>query len=344
MGLSLALATSVNAQAASGTTYYVAVDGLDTNPGTEAQPFKTLAKGVSILQPGDTLLVKKGLYKEELRNTIPSGKSWDRPVTLRAYPGDQVIIQPQQNQGAERVISFTRDKHYIIVDGFILDGTYVKYEVIKVAGDMDPSIPSPTHIRIINNEIRNAGAATNSNGQYRYFSAGILTTGLSNYVEYIHNIIHDNGVTDFDHGIYHTASYGLIEGNIIYGNMGSGIKVGWGQNAVDNVVRNNIIYDNNAAQGADGQKKQGRGIGIYAGSGTLVYNNVIWGPHAIGIDATYNGNNAKIYNNTVMSTTGYGIVIGTGSDTSGTATNTVVENNIIYQLSTYPAILDAAWH
>ena len=42
-----------------------------------------------------------------------------------------------------------------------------------------------------------------------------------------------------------------------------------------------------------------------------------------------------------MSTTGYGIVIGTGSDTSGTATNTVVENNIIYQLNTHPAILDA---
>ena len=94
----LVLAVSVNAQAAP-TTYYVAVDGTDTNPGTEAQPFKTLAKGVSVLQSGDTLLVKQGLYKEELRNTIPSGKSWDRPVTLRAYPGDQVIIQPQ-NQGA----------------------------------------------------------------------------------------------------------------------------------------------------------------------------------------------------------------------------------------------------
>ncbi|MBZ0294257.1 MAG: right-handed parallel beta-helix repeat-containing protein, partial [Anaerolineae bacterium] len=148
----------------------------------------------------------------------------------------------------------------------------------------------------------------------------------------------NNGVTDYDHGIYHTASYGLIEGNTIYDNMGSGIKVGWGQEAVDNIVRNNLVYDNNRADGVDGQKKQGRGIGVYAGSGTLVYNNIIRGAHHSGIDVTYGGNNAQVFNNTVYNLTGYGIVVGYGSDGTKNAENTTVLNNIVYQQANQPAI------
>jgi hypothetical protein len=328
---------SVNAQA--GKTYYVATNGNDANSGTEALPFRNLVKGLSVLKPGDTLLVKAGVYREELYNKIPSGASWQQPVTFKAYPGQQVILQP--NLGAQRVITLSGDRHHIIIDGFIIDGTNVSIDAIKLAGVMDNSKASPTYIRIINNEIRNVGVTKNSKGVYDAFGSGILTTGNSNYIEYINNRIHDNGLTDYDHGIYHTSSYSLIEGNIIYNNKGTGIKVGWGQNARDNIVRNNQIYDNNTAQGANGQKKQGRGIGVYSGSGTLVYNNVIWGAHATGIDVTYGGNNAKIFNNTVMSTTGYGIAVGIGSDPSETATNTLVENNVVYQQSTYPAIYNS---
>jgi len=337
--LTLLLTAVVSVSAQAGKTYYVATNGNDANAGTEAQPFLTLKKGVSVLKPGDTLLVKQGVYREELWNTIPSGTSWAQAVTLRAYPGQQVIIQP--NAGAEWVITIRGDKRYIIIDGFIIDGTNVKYDGIKIAGIMDATKPNPSYIRIINNEIRNVGVMKTATEGYKGYGSGILTTGLSNYVEYINNRIHDNGLTDYDHGIYHTASYALIEGNIIYNNKGTGIKIGWGQNALNNVVRNNLVYDNNTAQGANGQKKQGRGIGVYSGSGTLVYNNIIWGAHTTGIDITYGGNNAKIFNNTIVSTTGYGIAIGIGATTSETATNTLVENNVVYQQSSYPAIYNS---
>jgi hypothetical protein len=320
---------------AQGSTYYVALNGSDSNPGTEARPFGSINHGVRALRPGDTLLVRGGLYAEELRNTIPSGESWQRPVTLKAYPGEEVVLMP--GPGAQRVITIAHNRHYIIIDGLTLDGTHTRHETVKIAGHPDTSQPSPTHIRLRHNVIRNAGAAQSSNGEYKYFSAGVLTTGLANHVEYLYNTIHNNGVTDYDHGIYHTASYGLIEGNIVYHNMGSGIKIGWGQNAVDNVVRNNLIYDNNIAPGADGRKKQGRGIGVYAGSGTLVYNNVIWGHHHSGIDVTYGGNNARIYHNTVHNNAGWGIVVGFGSS-GDTARNTIVRNNIVYQEHTHPAI------
>ena len=337
--LALLVTSFSAAQAQGGATYYVATNGNDSNPGTEASPFRTLNHAVRALRPGDTLLVMQGMYNEELKNNIPSGDSWERPVTLRAYPGHQVTIMP--NAGAQRVISFNNNQHHIVIDGFVLDGTNVRYEVIKLLGTTEEGRPSPHHIRIINNEIRNAGAAQSSNGQYKYYSAGILTTGRADYVEYINNHIHHNGVTDYDHGIYHTSSYGLIEGNVIYNNMGSGVKVGWGQNAVNNIVRNNVIYDNNAAQGFDGQKKQGRGIGVYAGSGTQVYNNVIWGGHKAGIDVSYNGNNAQIFNNTISNSMGWGIAVGLGPDHSDRVSNAVIRNNVVYQEVNQPAILDA---
>src|SRR5262249_18330399 len=59
-----------------GTTYYVSPTGSDSNPGTFARPFATVNRGVRVLRPGDTLLVRKGTYPEALRNVIPSGTSW----------------------------------------------------------------------------------------------------------------------------------------------------------------------------------------------------------------------------------------------------------------------------
>jgi hypothetical protein len=51
--------TAVNAQAA---TYYVSNSGSDSNPGTQAQPFKTIQKGLGTALTGDTVLVAPGSY------------------------------------------------------------------------------------------------------------------------------------------------------------------------------------------------------------------------------------------------------------------------------------------
>ncbi|MBZ0289088.1 MAG: right-handed parallel beta-helix repeat-containing protein, partial [Anaerolineae bacterium] len=332
----LLLSPASATEAQTTTTYYVATDGSDSNAGTEALPFRTLVKGVTALHPGDTLLVKQGTYHESLEDSIPTGLSWLQPVTLRAYPGHQVIIMP--DAGAQFVIRFHPGQHHIILDGFILDGTNVELDGIKIAGHMGSAASNPSHIRIINNEIRNVGATKTATNGYTAYGHGILTTGNSTYIEYINNHIHDNGLTDFDHGIYHLSSYALIEENTIYNNKGTGIKVGWGQNASYNIVRSNIVYDNNTAQGANGVKKQGRGIGVYYGSGTQVYNNVIWGAHMSGIDVSYSAYNAKIYNNTIYSTDGYGIVVGFGPNPADTARNAVIQNNVVSQAGDQPAI------
>ena len=72
--------------------YFVATDGSDGNPGTEARPWKTIGRGVQSLQPGDTLLIKAGTYRETV--TMHRSGTQANPIRIRAYPGDEgkVII------------------------------------------------------------------------------------------------------------------------------------------------------------------------------------------------------------------------------------------------------------
>jgi hypothetical protein len=61
MWLFLVLSTLIGwlAPAAQAATYYVNQAGNDTNPGTSSLPVRTIKKGISILHPGDTLIISK---------------------------------------------------------------------------------------------------------------------------------------------------------------------------------------------------------------------------------------------------------------------------------------------
>jgi hypothetical protein len=42
--------------------YYVALDGNDNNAGTKSQPFATIQKAQTVVQPGDTVYLRGGTY------------------------------------------------------------------------------------------------------------------------------------------------------------------------------------------------------------------------------------------------------------------------------------------
>src|SRR5262247_3201118 len=43
-------------------TYHVSPTGSDSNPGSEARPFRTIQKAADSVKPGDTVLVDDGVY------------------------------------------------------------------------------------------------------------------------------------------------------------------------------------------------------------------------------------------------------------------------------------------
>jgi hypothetical protein len=76
---------------ASGREYYVAPSGNDDHPGTFALPFRTIAKGMSLLQPGDVLNLRRGVYVEPV---VVAGKHGTpaQPILIRSYPGEHAYV------------------------------------------------------------------------------------------------------------------------------------------------------------------------------------------------------------------------------------------------------------
>src|SRR5689334_21890644 len=60
----LALLTLLAIPAARAASYYVATTGLHTNPGTQAQPFKTIQKGINPGMNCDIIQIAAGTYFE----------------------------------------------------------------------------------------------------------------------------------------------------------------------------------------------------------------------------------------------------------------------------------------
>jgi parallel beta-helix repeat protein len=86
----------------SAATYFVDANNpnaRDTNPGTEALPFKTIGKATSLVVAGDTVFVKAGVYRETVTlsrsgtSTTVKGRTGfatiTSPITIAAYPGHE---------------------------------------------------------------------------------------------------------------------------------------------------------------------------------------------------------------------------------------------------------------
>lgn len=86
---------------ASAREIHVAIDGIDSNRGGRQDPYRTIAKASEVAQPGDTITIHAGTYREWVK-PVRGGDSEDRRITYRAAPGEQAIIK-----GSERITSWT---------------------------------------------------------------------------------------------------------------------------------------------------------------------------------------------------------------------------------------------
>ena len=72
-------------------TYFVAPDGDDNfGHGTKDRPWASVQRGVNSLEPGDTLYVRQGRYREAI--TIANSGEPDARITVAAYDGEEVIL------------------------------------------------------------------------------------------------------------------------------------------------------------------------------------------------------------------------------------------------------------
>ncbi len=237
--------------------YYVSdSNGSDNNPGTIEAPFKTINKGISMVNAGGIVYVMEGIYQNENYGTVdPStNTNMDNPhvvtinksgnegayITLRNYPGDTPKIQFDGRGG----IVISNDMNYIIVEGFEVEGPAqaINYDMaiadrnykIEMAEDEDDS--------------------TNYNNTY-FGGKGIWGGyGAHNNIIIRNNIVHDTCGSAIR---FNDSDHILIENNIVYNSnwwtssassaivLAESIAVA-GDNSDDikMIIRGNIVYNN----------------------------------------------------------------------------------------------------
>lgn len=87
--------------------YVVSIHGDDTHEGTAERPFRTIQRAAEAAQPGDTITVRAGVYRERV-NPPRGGTSDNHRIVYQAAPGERVTITGSEPvTGWEKVINDT---------------------------------------------------------------------------------------------------------------------------------------------------------------------------------------------------------------------------------------------
>jgi hypothetical protein len=76
-------------------TYYVDngnPNASDSNEGTQERPFRTIGRAAEALQPGERVVIRSGVYREQVRPQR-GGSGADKLISYEAAPGAKVIVK-----------------------------------------------------------------------------------------------------------------------------------------------------------------------------------------------------------------------------------------------------------
>jgi hypothetical protein len=93
---------TVLASVTSARDIHVSTTGDDRQAGTASKPLRTISAAAQLAQPGDTITVREGLYREQI--APPRGGTSDKQrIVYRAAPGEHVVIK-----GSERITAWRK--------------------------------------------------------------------------------------------------------------------------------------------------------------------------------------------------------------------------------------------
>jgi len=175
--------------------YYVATNGSDTNPGTLAQPWRTVQKAADTAGPGTTVYVREGVYNEQVTINV-SGTEAGGHIIFRNYEGETPVLNGE---------GFTEGTAFLIEDQsrIILQG----FEILNYQTVTPNAVPMGIHVRgashhieIRDNRVHDIRTNAPADGEQMGADAhGIAVYGTS--AESVHHIvIHGNELYDLTLG------------------------------------------------------------------------------------------------------------------------------------------------
>lgn len=247
------------------THLYLAPNGSDSNPGTRAEPFRTLARAAQVVTPGTTVHVAPGIYSGGVRTTT-SGTPEARIVFQSTERWGARIVPPLD---ARQSAAWDNRGSYVDIVGFEIDGTQYQSGMKWLSGIYNGGSHNGVHgnrIHHVGNDVPCEPKGGSGIGIDSYFKGvDVAVTG---------NHVHDIGPPGcrYMHGIY-VSTTASVRGNVVYRVSGAGIHLWHDANRV--TVRGNTV----AASGT----------GIVVGGGDFYYSK---GPN----DHTHVSNNI-VYDN-----------------------------------------------
>jgi len=247
-----------------GADFYVSTQGSDSNPGTTAQPFRTITRAYSLAAPGVMIHVLPGVYTDYTKGWglhLGASGTAASPIVLRSEVIGGAVIDGQN--ASDRNEGIYLDGSYNIVDGFEIRGG--PNGGISIWGNGN---------QILNNEIHHNGnpASTSTNGKDGVYS----NQGTRDNI-YLANSIHDNGRTgsNLDHGLYLCGANEIVLNNVLVRNAATGLQIA-GYTTVSNMkVYNNVVAFNGTS-----------GVILWlALSGVDIRNNIIYQNGSLGINS-----------------------------------------------------------
>jgi hypothetical protein len=221
------------AQASTGTTYYVATNGNDSNNGSINSPWLTVQHAADTAAAGDTVLVREGVYNEYVGFHV-SGDATNGPITFASYPGETAILDGTglDIPGGQYGLFTLKDVGDVIVTGFELRN--YKTSSLKDVPIGIYVLGAGSGDQIVNNHIHDIWTTAKTNPQ----QCGSDAFGLT---------------------VYGTKAPQAIEGLAISGNELDHMKTGCSEtlsldgNVRDFAVVSNLVHDDdNIAIGAIG--------------------------------------------------------------------------------------------
>ncbi len=277
----------------SGKVYYVSPSGSDSDPGTESQPWRTIHKAAEVVEAGDTVIIKDGVYSDGIEITKIGTEA--EPIVFRAEGRGAIIEGSGDKRDAFFINGFDINEEwweggdmYIVVEGLTIQNA--QRAAIRIS--------CAHHVTIRNCILKDNG------------TWGIFT----DYSDY--SLLERNECRGSreEHGIYvsNSSDYPIIRENTVYDNAGCGIQINADPAMEEGdgittgaLVERNIIYRNGQNGGA--------AINLASVRDSIIRNNLIYNNYAGGIAGWGDGNgpawgckNNKIYNNTIYFASGEG--------------------------------------
>ena len=342
----------------SGSNYYVAIDGSDSNSGTsENSPFRTIEKALSMSDVG-TVYIKAGTYYTSSSINLPSNGTASSPVKIIGYKntvGDITSMYYKIREGSDApavdpnempVINGGGGRHF----GFsAYNDNYIIIRNVQTI-NMAYGIRSNDCIGII---IDNCVAKDNEDTGDAWGGSGFLLgiEGRSSYSSSKYRIINSVAVNASMADVAIYGNHNLIDNVKTYCDIENSGYVPATDYYIYITGSNNIIRNSHAERKNSSVGHTGHGIGIKSGENWTFaesYYNLFENNYAKGTYENYYVRNSKADYNVFKDceSDGYGKAAGTsyGANANGMVFMSDVSNNIVEGMNIHDVAYAFAFH